>query len=365
MTLLELIETVIGVSNIHKKGSDYNFNCVFCPERVDKRDTKHRLGININTGKGNCFRCEKKFRDPNSPSNAKRYWFRELCRVFNKNYTYTHEDSDADSNTDGLGRTDGSTRKGRLGQTRKKNKESQRYYIPSEYEPLWKNCNDRISKDAHFYLRKRGITKEQIRKHRIGFCAVGKYAWRIVFPVSSPKGKLRGFVARDFGGQTDFRYLNSEGTKELYNLSPAKRRNRICVLGEGIFDVLAFERAAIPNTDAVAGLGKTLTKRQYRILSKYEVVVIWPDPDMPGVEGCIKRAAKLQRKGCRVEVVIPDRDDTENDDLGSLRESEIKHRWIGRKPYTAGIGELMRIRVASGIPKKTKGKLKFPISRTI
>ena len=40
-----------------------------------------------------------------------------------------------------------------------------------------------IRSQALKYLRGRGVSTEQVERNNIGFSAVGRYAWRVIFPV--------------------------------------------------------------------------------------------------------------------------------------------------------------------------------------
>jgi DNA primase len=223
--------------------------------------------------------------------------------------------------------------------------------LPKEFEPLWRGVNEPVGRKALKYLLDRRVTLAQIKKHRIGFCAVGEYAFRIVFPVYSPNGRLKALVGRDFTGLSSLRYLNSKGAKIMYNVP--KNKKSVAVLGEGIFDALSGERS-LSHVDCIAGLGKTLTRRQVKTLARYDEVVLWVDPNRAGVEGTVKRARALQKKRVKVSVVPPT-DSDDDVDLGDLREFEVKQRFADRVPYSSALVARMRLRVSySEPPKKTR-----------
>lgn len=339
MTLCELLNTLYGARRIYAStGGEVSIDCPFCPERVGKKDDKHRLGINTSTGTGNCFRCEKRWKK--GKPGGKQFWFRELCRVYKANYVFS---PDAGDTVEGpSNRIHESTQKS---VTR----------LPEEYEPLWKNITDRIGRQALKYVLRRGITHEQIRRHKIGFASVGKFTHRIIFPVYSSRGRLKAFVARDWTNTADYKYLNSAGTRTLYNV-PKQKKKVVCLV-EGIIDCLSFERSSVGKlVDCVAGLGKSLTKKQVRILAQWETVVIWPDPDRPGIEGAIKRAQALLKKKVNVAIVLPDEDIETDTDLGNMRTAEIDERYKGQVPYSSSVAARMRLRVASATPKRKKRK---------
>ena len=349
MTLHDLVRKLFP--RVPVSPCDFYVDCPFCLETVGKKDYKSRFGINTSTGVGNCHRCEKK----HSAKGGKQYWFRELCRVFKVNYSIDVGERDDDSD-EGQSRrsTEGvkTSEEGQESSNQTDSKKREPVRLPSEYEPLWKDVDESIAKRARKYLLSRGVTPDQIKHHRVGFCAVGKYAYRLIIPVYSSKGRLKAFVSRDFSGQNELRYLNSEGAKTLYGVPRRKRSHAVLV--EGIFDAWAFERS-IASVDGIAGLGKTLSKGALRTLAKYKEVTIWPDPDRPGVEGCIKRANALQKRGVIVNVVVPLDDEVECEaDLGSMPVFEIQSRFCNRVVFTKAVAALMRIRVAANSSPKKK-----------
>jgi hypothetical protein len=106
---------------------------------------------------------------------------------------------------------------------------------------------------AKAYLNDRGITEEQISYYKLGFCATGKYAHRIIVPVLDDEENLVSFVARDYTGHaqakvlTPAALLGTSGIKDyVYNLHNAKRTREL-IIGEGVFDAMAL---------GVSGIGK-------------------------------------------------------------------------------------------------------------
>jgi DNA primase len=280
VTLEDLVREVF--SDLRERdNSEVYVNCPFCEERGETRDTRQRLGINYELGRWNCFNCHHSGRE--NPE----WLFRELVRVFDLDpteYRFSYHSQ--------------------MHKEKVKKKQSLRpVSLPSEFEPLWEKATDRIHKKALKYMLARGITKDQIEEHFVGFCAVGKYAGRIVFPVYR-KEEVIGFVTRAFLPDVEPRYLNSEGLKYLWN-TPDERVNR-GVLIEGVFDALAAERA-LKKVHPLAGLGSDLTDEQLKPLTKFKRLTIVPDPDRPGIIGAIKRARKLLelKSGIELFVIIP------------------------------------------------------------
>jgi DNA primase len=337
MTLAELVTTVFDPIREKERG-EVDVDCCFCD------DDKMRLGINIITGVAHCFNCDFASGDRRSVINSRRLLFDKICEQLTYAATFTLEEGEEDTSVES------------------KNKETRQetpipdIKMPKEFEPLWKNIDEALGKRALKYLLDRGVTTAQIKEHNIGFCANGYYAYRIVVPVFY-NGKLKGIVSRDFTGVSDIKYLNSKGVKTLYNLPAKSKRNSKCILLEGVFDVLAIERATIKGYDVICGLGSKLSSKQLKILRTYNTIVVWAEPDRAGVEGTIKRCKLLSGKKRTLEVVMPLIDPETDTDPGGMSVQEMRRRFRKRILYTAGVAAIMRNRIALSSPAvKKKGK---------
>lgn len=103
------------------------------------------------------------------------------------------------------------------------------------------------SKHALVYLKKRNININHIIKYNIGFCHEGKYANRIILPSYDCEGQLNYFVARSF----------EEDPKKPYDTPVVSKDNIIgleyfinwdapIILVEGIFDAITIQRNVVP-----------------------------------------------------------------------------------------------------------------------
>lgn len=310
MTLEDLVR---GYMN-PRKGSKENevwVQCPFC------NDDKYRMGINVASGLAHCFRssCEWKTSD-------RRHLFRELAKLLN-----------ISERMDDIRRAENKPKK------EKKEKVSYaKCQLPVEYEPLINyDDSDIAACRAMKYVLDRGITSEQIKKYRLGFCVTGDYAWRIIFPITF-RGKLKAFTGRDFSGLPDIdpKYRNSPGPKFLFNIPRNKQKK--CILVEGPIDKLAVERA-IDKYDVLGRLGAGLTKNVMRELLSYDEIILWPDPDRGGIELTISAAQSLDKRGRRVSVVMPHEDDVDPGKLGETEEglADIRKKIHGRFMWNDGV----------------------------
>lgn len=95
---------------------------------------------------------------------------------------------------------------------------------------------------ARNYLKERGITKEDIIRWKIGYCASGPYAGRIIIPSFNLDGRVNYFIARSYGN--GYKYKNPEGaTKDIiFNHLYTDWKNPVHIV-EGAFDAIVAGNA--------------------------------------------------------------------------------------------------------------------------
>jgi len=283
--------------------------CIFCQQRGHGADTKFRLGINIDSGKAHCFHCHWKTRDI--------YALLEATTGNKVRKPDNYEKGDA---------------------------VTPKPELPDDFQLFFgiSSPGGVLRDRALKYLYGRGLSRDQIEYHRVGYCTTGRHAYRVVFPVYKA-GELVTFIARDFTGKQSIKFLNQRGEKPLWATKDISRTSPDCtvVLYEGIFKALAGERAnpmlANPMADAMihaATLGSQTTTLQLGQLDVQEVV-LFPDPDKPGRRGYLKVGTMLLERQCaRVTVAWPpptaEADEMSAEDIRSLienRKSFYEVRW--------------------------------------
>ena len=202
------------------------------------------------------------------------------------------------------------------------------------------------------YLLNRGITKESIKKWRLGYSpdtwqglsdfliskgyardeivkvglavekddnrsnSYDRFRGRIIFPVFDLNSKPVGFGARVFEkpegiGVETAKYLNTPQTllydksSILYGLNNAKlaiRKKDQCVVTEGYTDTILCHQAGFENT--VAASGTALTSQHLNILKRYsENLLLAFDMDVAG-DSATKRGIHLaQDRGFNVKII--------------------------------------------------------------
>ncbi len=165
--------------------------------------------------------------------------------------------------------------------------------------------------DAREYLKKRGFSRETIKKYGLGYAPDGRIAFyksaidsglneqylheaglikygrngeetydtfrgRLMFPIFNTSGKVIAFGGRVLGQAKTAKYINSPQTlvynksEVLYGIQVAKneiRKEDEAILVEGYTDVLALHQAGVRN--AVSTSGTALTPGQLRIFHRY------------------------------------------------------------------------------------------------
>ncbi len=117
--------------------------------------------------------------------------------------------------------------------------------LPREYQPLWKSSKSLFYKHALNFLKKRGITKIDLQKYKLGFCDDGIYGNRIIIPSYDENGILNYFVGRSFMGD-NMKYKNPNVSRDIIPFDWFIAWSYPIVLCEGVFDAMSIRTNAIP-----------------------------------------------------------------------------------------------------------------------
>lgn len=159
------------------------------------------------------------------------------------------------------------------------------------------------------YAEKRGLTAEQVAHWGIGYAVDCRLGGRIVLVTRDKDGVPAGYMARAFG-ELGTRYLyphTREGARLDVMLGeqhwPARRERSTCVVFEGGFNALAFERA-VPGIPWGAIGGSEVRVGHLSRLASFPHVVVLTDNDDAGNEAAETIYAGLARRS-RVARVLP------------------------------------------------------------
>ena len=202
-------------------------------------------------------------------------------------------------------------------------------YVDHYHNELLKNSNSNEAKD---YLKKRGLTKEEVKKFKIGFETndlkfqenifneydekeiqdtglfyfdenkkkyVSRFRERVLFPIKNISGDPIAVGGRILKDSKYFaKYINSPETpffkkgSNLFNLDFARKlsnNSNNIFLVEGYMDVIGLAKNKIDNV--VANLGTSLTNRQILTLNQFfDETVICFDGDESGYKAALRAA---------------------------------------------------------------------------
>ena len=228
-------------------------------------------------------------------------------------------------------------------------------YVQFYHDEILKNEQANTARD---YLKKRNLSKEEVKKFKIGYVKknpnfyeklkkefnekilnesglfyldekkkvyVERFRDRIIFPINNISGQPIGLGGRTFQENNHLaKYINSPETlffkkgSNLYNLDLARKlSNKIdhVYLVEGYMDVVGLNKNGIENV--VANLGTSLTDKQILILNQFfEDVIICFDGDESGYKAAL-RAAENSIKELQPEkqisfLFLPDGEDPDS-----------------------------------------------------
>ena len=228
-------------------------------------------------------------------------------------------------------------------------------YVEFYHDEILKNENLTVARE---YLKKRNLTKNEVKKFKIGFVEknsniyeklkdefsekaltdsglfyldekkniyIERFRDRIIFPINNISGQPIGLGGRTIHENNYLaKYINSPETpffkkgSNLYNLDMARKlSNKIdhVYLVEGYMDVIGLSKNEIENV--VANLGTSLTDRQILILNQFfEDIIICFDGDESGYKAAL-RAAENSIKELQPEkqisfLFLPDGEDPDS-----------------------------------------------------
>jgi DNA primase len=281
--LLTLLSNHLGVYSNHS-GDETSFHCPFCHHH------KKKLAVNLQSQKWQCWVC-------NSKGNSLYGLFKALS---------------ADDSTFIQLRNI-------VGETNYKSStietETEIYFsLPEDFIPLIKAPNDWETKNVINYLKKRGITKEDIIKYNIGYCAEGLYKNYVIIPSYDENGKLNYFVARNYYNSS-IKYKNPPVSKDTVIFENTISYELPIVLVEGVFDAISVKRNVIPL------LGKRIQPKLYQKLLERDVKKVYIMLDNDARKEALDIAKKLMQQ--HINVYVVELNDKDPNDLGFIKVTDI------------------------------------------
>jgi DNA primase len=194
--------------------------------------------------------------------------------------------------------------------------EEQNVKLPHGFVSLVNKNLPSTSRPALNYLESRGITKKDIFKWKIGYCAHGEYASRIVVPSFDIDGNINYYIGRTYSGAWS-RYLNPKISKNIIFNHLYVDFDEDLVIVEGVFDAIKAGQNSIPL------LGSTLTENSklfMEIVNNDTPVYLALDSDAN------KKTNKLIKLFLKYDIEIYNVDINPYSDVGEMTNKEFTDR---------------------------------------
>ena len=252
---LSIITGFLGKS--YKSNNEHLFQCPFCKHH------KRKFSVNIQRGVYKCWICDQKGRN-----------LYRLVRKFG-----SQKDREAWKAFSG-DKADLNDFESLFEEVEEDNFE-QIVEMPPNFHTLTGNVHFRVPLQ---YLEKRGISRKDILKWKIGFCSDGPFKGRIIIPSFNENGDLNYFIARTFTDEYR-RYKNPPVSRDIVFNELYVDFDKEVTIVEGAFD-------AVKADNAVPILGSTIreTSRLFKkIVQNNTPVLLALDPDAKYKANNIKR----------------------------------------------------------------------------
>ena len=195
-----------------------------------------------------------------------------------------------------------------------KNTQVQTVELPKEYQPLWNGGRGPEFENAKKYMFRRGITQEDLLKYNIGYCTSGLYTNRVIIPSYDNNSQLNFFVGRDIF-DSKMKYRNSPSPKNIIGFDLLINWDEPICLVEGVFDVIAIKRNAIPL------FGKTILSKLKRKIIEKKVKTIYISLDTDAIKDSLKMVDEFMRNG--IDVYFVELSQKDPSDLGFTKMVDI------------------------------------------
>jgi len=187
--------------------------------------------------------------------------------------------------------------------------------LPQEYTPFIDNPTSLMARHAYVYLKRRGVTQEDMIKYHMGYCENGEYKNMVIIPSYDAIGNLNYFTARSFEKEPFRKYKNPSVSRDIVPFEMFINWNSPLVLCEGPFDAIAIKRNAIPL------LGKNIQTNLMKKIVSSKVEKIYIALDSDAIKSSLKFCEKFMNEG--KEVHLLEMDDKDPSDLGFKRFTEL------------------------------------------
>ena len=283
LVVINVLDSALGVGS-SLKGNEQAHHCPFCHHH------KKKLQVNLETQYWHCWVCDSKGRSIQSLLNRLNVDRGDIGKIISIYGEY---------------------------KPTKNQKEVEKVVLklPKEFKSLYqkpKSINP-IYNQAIGYLKRRGITMDEVLKYNIGYCEDGLYGGRVIVPSYSEGGELNYFVARSFYADEKMKYKNPPVSRDVIVFDNQINWNEPITLVEGVFDSFSVKRNVIPI------LGKFIPRTLKAKIFEKGVKEINILLDSDAVEDSTQHANFFIKNGITVKNIIP----TNNSDAGEMGFDEV------------------------------------------
>jgi DNA primase len=187
--------------------------------------------------------------------------------------------------------------------------------LPEEFKTLCSSNLSLATKPILKFLYERGLTRNDIIKWKIGYCATGEYKDRVIIPSFNEDGNVNYFIARTYGRDW-MKYKNPPANRNIVFNELYVDYNNDLVIVEGAFDAIVAE-------NAVPILGSSLrddSKLFQKIVEHDTPVYIALDPDVE------TKAMRLIKKMLTFDIEVYKIDIKPYGDVGEMTKREFQKR---------------------------------------
>ena len=284
---LKIIKNVLGRG--YKSGHEYLFGCPFCKHH------KLKMSVNVDKSMFKCWICDKSGRDLGyivrkfGTRQDRDEWSKYDDRVEITDFDFLFEAPEAPS--------------------------EQRVDLPEALVSLTNKTPSRSAQIALRYLSKRGVSRDDILKWKIGYCSDGEYAGRVIVPSFNENGYANYFVARSSGDAWP-KYKNPPASRDIIFNELYVNWDEDLIIVEGVFD-------AIKAGNAIPLLGSTLRESStlfQAIVKSGNRVFVALDEDAS------KKARSISRLLLKYGVEVYEIDTSGVEDVGEMTKEEFRTR---------------------------------------
>ena len=276
---LSILTQVLG--SYSKVGSEHLFHCPYCEHH------KKKMSINLDKGWFKCWVCDTRGKN--------------IFRIVKRYGNHNHK-------SDWLALTS-EVDYGKLEDLfAEKVEQKQVVELPKGFISLARKEVPTTGFAPRNYLRKRGLSKEDIIWWKMGYCSEGEYAGRVIIPSFDEEGDLNYFVSRSFSKDIWPKYKNPKAGRNIVFNDLFVDWTSDIILVEGVFDAMAIRMNAIPL------FGKSpQSELQKRIIEK-NVRKVYIALDSDAFKNALSFAEKLMNTG--VDVHLVEMGDSDPSELG-------------------------------------------------